>query len=54
MTTNTITNTIIMRRNNEVQERKCPKCGYKWTPRIKKPKACPECKTRLNNKKGSR
>ena len=25
----------------------CSKCGYSWTPRIAKPKACPECKTRL-------
>ena len=19
----------------------CPKCGYTWTPRVKKPKKCP-------------
>ena len=26
---------------------KCLKCGYEWTPRVKNPKACPECKIRL-------
>ena len=26
---------------------KCPKCGFEWTPRVEKPKCCPECKTRL-------
>ena len=25
----------------------CPKCGYTWTPRTDKPKACPECKIRI-------
>tara|TARA_Y100000034_G_C6575364_1_gene249474 strand:+ start:323 stop:445 length:123 start_codon:yes stop_codon:yes gene_type:complete len=26
---------------------KCLKCSYDWTPRVEKPKECPECKTRL-------
>ena len=26
------------------KEIKCPACGYKYTPRIKNPKACPNCK----------
>lgn len=27
----------------------CPKCGYKWTPRIDPQmiKSCPECKQRI-------
>ena len=30
---------------------KCIKCEYEWTARIKNPKECPECKTRLNRVK---
>lgn len=30
---------------------KCPKCEYKWQARVKKPKSCPRCKTRLDYKK---
>lgn len=26
---------------------KCKKCGYEWTPRVEKPKECPDCKTRI-------
>jgi len=29
---------------------KCKKCGYEWESRVKKPKACPECKTRTWDK----
>jgi rubrerythrin len=25
----------------------CPKCKYLWMRRAKKPKECPQCKTRL-------
>jgi hypothetical protein len=25
----------------------CESCGYKWTPRVENPVACPECKARL-------
>ena len=25
---------------------KCTRCGYTWKPRVKSPKACPECKYR--------
>jgi len=25
----------------------CPKCGYKWTPRVPQPKKCPACGYRL-------
>ena len=27
---------------------KCSKCNYNWQSRIKEPKACPRCKTRLD------
>lgn len=30
---------------------KCEKCKYEWKERIKNPKACPRCKTRLDYKK---
>ena len=30
---------------------KCPKCDYRWVPRVNKPKACPRCKTRLDIKR---
>ena len=30
----------------------CNKCGYKWIPRIKNPKACPSCKQYI--KKGEK
>tara|TARA_Y100000310_G_C20467062_1_gene708165 strand:- start:347 stop:469 length:123 start_codon:yes stop_codon:yes gene_type:complete len=26
----------------------CKKCGYEWEVRVKTPKACPRCKTRLD------
>jgi rubrerythrin len=26
----------------------CPKCSYKWKPKILKPKQCPMCKQYLN------
>lgn len=26
----------------------CKRCGYEWAPRVKVPKACPRCKTRLD------
>ena len=28
------------------------KCEYEWTARIKSPKECPECKSRLNRING--
>ena len=31
-------------------ERKCNQCGYKWTPRVKKPKLCPSCRKRTWDK----
>jgi len=30
--------------------KKCKKCGHEWLPRVKKPKECPECKSRSWNK----
>ncbi|MCC6049129.1 MAG: hypothetical protein LM580_00380 [Thermofilum sp.] len=21
----------------------CPKCGYRWVPRVERPKRCPRC-----------
>lgn len=24
----------------------CQKCGYRWQPRLERPKCCPECKSR--------
>ncbi len=27
---------------------KCIKCNYEWEARVKEPKACPRCKTRLD------
>lgn len=34
------------------KETVCPRphCGYVWTPKVAKPKACPECKHRLKGK----
>lgn len=29
-------------------KRQCPRCGYRWTAIVAKPKSCPECKTRLS------
>lgn len=26
----------------------CKKCQYEWEARVKEPKACPRCKTRLD------
>ena len=26
----------------------CQKCEYEWESRVKNPKACPRCKTRLD------
>ena len=28
----------------------CVKCEYEWESRVKEPKACPRCKTRLDYK----
>ena len=25
---------------------KCKKCGWEWTPRVEKPKVCPNCQKR--------
>jgi len=25
------------------ETKKCLRCGYEWTPRVKKPKKCPRC-----------
>jgi len=33
-------------------KQKCPKCGYEWESRVKEPKECPECKTRLGRATG--
>lgn len=30
-----------------IQPRRCPHCGYIWTPRIPDPKRCPQCKQAL-------
>jgi len=30
---------------------KCKKCGYKWIPRVQKPKKCPNCQQRNWEKK---
>ena len=30
---------------------KCKKCGYAWQERVRYPKSCPECKTRLKKQK---
>lgn len=27
---------------------RCPRCGYKWEPRVPRPKECPRCKGRLD------
>jgi predicted Zn-ribbon and HTH transcriptional regulator len=27
----------------------CRKCGFVWTPRVEKPRACPRCKSYLHN-----
>jgi len=33
----------------------CPKCNYQWVSRVKNPKACPRCKSRLDApKKGEK
>ena len=26
----------------------CPRCGYEWEARVKKPVACPRCKVRFD------
>ena len=31
----------------ELPEMRCNRCGYKWIPRITKPRKCPDCKTIL-------
>ena len=31
---------------------KCLRCGFDWLPRIKKPRACPRCKSYDYDKKG--
>lgn len=30
---------------NEPKDCSCKRCGYEWTARAKKPKACPRCKS---------
>lgn len=35
----------------EKKEVVCPHCGYRWTPRVNKPKQCPYCKRYLETKK---
>lgn len=30
---------------------KCSKCNYKWLSRVAKPKSCPQCKTRIWDRK---
>ena len=30
------------------KEKICPKCSYRWIPRVDKPKECPRCKYRLD------
>ena len=59
-TTNTIT--ITMNEEDKAQEKallkaleaneavECGKCGYGWIPRVKQPKSCPRCKSRLDYK----
>ncbi|GAI37344.1 unnamed protein product, partial [marine sediment metagenome] len=32
----------------KLRKRKCPRCGYEWTPRVADPKECPRCKGRLD------
>lgn len=27
-------------------QKECKKCGYKWVPRVAKPKKCPNCQQR--------
>jgi len=29
---------------------KCKQCGYKWKPKVEKPKACPRCKQYIKYK----
>ena len=36
-----------MKKGVIMNECKCLRCGYKWTPRVKEPKACPACLSRL-------
>lgn len=33
---------------------RCPRCGYRWEPKVPKPKECPRCKCRLDWKKKRR
>ena len=30
------------------EKKLCPKCEYEWKAKIKNPKSCPRCKTRLD------
>ena len=34
----------------EFNKNKCKKCGYKWIPRVKLSKQCPNCKRQINYK----
>lgn len=34
-----------------IPECNCARCGYSWTPRIRDPKSCPDCKSRDYKKK---
>jgi uncharacterized C2H2 Zn-finger protein len=38
---------VTMRKPDKSIALRCPRCGYKWTPRTVKPKQCPACKVRL-------
>lgn len=41
---------VSMAKTITININKCLRCDYEWQGRIEKPKACPECKTRLWNK----
>ena len=27
-----------------IEQKECSQCGFKWYPRVEKPKQCPNCK----------
>lgn len=35
------------KQERKIEKCRCPRCKYVWTPRVARPKACPECKLRL-------
>ena len=43
-----------LEKSGRIEPMKCAKCGYSWTPRVKKPKKCPYCVNRIKyeNKNG--